>query len=59
MKQGAVYRSPGIYIMAKVNPGKPQLEDHLTSQPSPQMGSLTSVDIGRITQHVREGEGKN
>ena len=43
---GAVYRSPGIYLTAKENPGKPQLGDHLMNglcaQSSPQMGPLFS-----------------
>ena len=29
MKSGAVLISPGIYLMAKENPGKPQLEGRL------------------------------
>ena len=46
MIPGAVYRSPGIYLIAVENLGKPQLGDslmkELCDQSSPQMGSLTS-----------------
>ena len=43
---GAVHRSPGIYLTAEGNPGKPQLADRLMKglydQSSPKMGSLSS-----------------
>ena len=46
MTQGAVLRSPGIWLTAEENPGKPQLEDRLMKglcdQSSPQMGFLSS-----------------
>ena len=47
--EGAVYRSPGMYLTAEKNPGKPQLGDYqwkLCDHSSPQIGSLTSK-LGR------------
>ena len=41
-----VNRSPGIYLMAEENPGKPQ-------------GPFFPFNVSRITQHVREEEGKD
>ena len=44
--QGAVHRSPDIYLTAEEDPEKPQLGDRLMKglcdQSSPQMGSLSS-----------------
>ena len=41
-----VHRSPGIFLLAEENLGKPQLGDHLINglcdQSLPQMGSLSS-----------------
>ena len=46
MMPRAVHRSPGTYLKAEENPGKPQLGDSLMKglydQSSPQMGSLSS-----------------
>jgi hypothetical protein len=35
MKLGTAHRSPGIYLTAEENPGKPQLEDHLMKSVQP------------------------
>ena len=46
MVQGAVHRSPLIYLTADKNTGKPQLGDcrwRLCKQSSPQMGSFASI----------------
>ena len=43
--QGTGHRSPGIYLIADENPGKPQLGDHrlrLCNKQSPKMGYLAS-----------------
>ena len=57
---GAVHRSPGIFLTAEENPRKPQLGDRLMKglcdQSSPQMGSLSSNEVGRISQHIKKGE---
>jgi hypothetical protein len=57
MKPGAMHRSPGIYIMAEINPRKPQL-DHLTKAsngvPYIQMQSVESHSIsGREREDTR------
>jgi hypothetical protein len=52
-----------ICLIAEENPRKPQLGDSLMKglcdQSSPQMGSLSSNEVGRIAQHVRKGGGRN
>ena len=52
---GAVHRSLGIYLTAVENPRKPWLRDHLMKAV---WGPLPPNDIGRVTQHIREGETK-
>ena len=50
LKPKAVDR-PGIFLTVKANSGKPQIGDHpmkTVDQSSPQMGSLTPNEIGRI-----------
>ena len=53
VKQGAVHRSPGIYLKAEENPGKPQLKV-IASNGVP----ISPNDVGRFTQHLREEEGE-
>ena len=59
---GAVHRSPGICLTAEENPRKPQLGDcpmkGLCNQSSPQMESFPLNEVGRIVQHVKEGDGR-
>jgi hypothetical protein len=60
MKLGDVHRSHRIYLTVEENRKKSQLGDHwmmavqlvLTSK-----GPLLPIDVDRVTQHIREGEG--
>ena len=56
----AVDRSPGICLTAEENPGKPQLGDRLLKglcdQSLPQMGPFPPNEVGRIAQHIRDGD---
>ena len=64
---GAVHRSPGICLTPEENPEKSPLGDRLMKglceQSSFQMGSLSSKEVGRISQHAMKGgerkEGKS
>ena len=52
-----MYRSPGIYLTAEENPGKPQLGDCVTSNRF-KWGLFPPNKVSRIAQHVRKGEGR-
>ena len=59
---GAVYRSPGICPIAEENPWKissrrPSDEGYATSHRL-KLGPLPPNEVGRISQHVRKGEGR-
>ena len=54
MKTGAVHRSAGIYFMTEQNSRQPQLRDSLMKAVQPVIASIN----GRITQHIREAEGR-
>ena len=56
VKLGAVHRSPGIYLTATENPGKPQLGDRLVKVVRPVITS-NGVLYLKITQHQKEKEG--
>ena len=49
--EGAVHRSPGIYLTTKENSGKARLGGRLMKAVRP---VIASNDIGRIAQHVRK-----
>ena len=54
-----MHRSPGICLMAEVNPGKSQLGNHGKSH-CLRWGPLTPNNVGIISQHIREeNEGKD
>ena len=51
-------KSPGIYLTAEEDPGKPQLEHRLMKAVrAVKWGPLPPNDVGRITQHARRGDG--
>jgi hypothetical protein len=58
----AVFRSPGIFLTAEENTGKPQLGDRLMKgvydQSLPQMGSFPPNEVGGTAQFVRKGGGR-
>ena len=62
VKPKAVHRSPGIYLTAEENPEK--ISASRTSDESNatghhlKWGLLPSNDVGRIVQHVKQGEGR-
>ena len=65
MTLGAVYRSPGICLKAEENPGNPQLGDRqmkrmcdLATSHRLKWGLSPPNEVGRIAQHVRNGEGR-
>ena len=58
MIPGAVHRSPGIYLTAEENLGKPQLGDYLMKRlatcHSLKWGPLPPNEARSIVQHVRK-----
>ena len=63
MISGVFQRSPGIYLTAEEKSRKPQLGDTVDQSSGTsrrlQRGPLPPNEVGRITQHVRKGEGRN
>ena len=53
MIPGALYRSLGICLTAKQNPGKPQLGYRLMK--AVRWGPLPLKEVGSIAQHMAEG----
>ena len=63
MNPGAVHRSPGIYLMAEENPGKPQVGDCLMKVVRPVIASnafpyFQMRSVGLQSTSGREKEGK-
>ena len=62
MTPRAVHRSPGIYFTAEENPGKPQLGETVDEGSANshilKWGPLPPNEVGRITQHIRNGRGR-
>ena len=57
----AVHKSPGIYLIAKEIPGKPQLgtvDEYCATTHCLKRGPLSPNEVGIIAQHVRKGEGR-
>ena len=55
----AVHRLPGIHLTTEENPGKAQLggsSDKYCAASHLKWGSLPPNNVGRIVQHVAEGE---
>ena len=51
VKSRDVHRSPGIWLTAEENPGKPQVGD-----PRLKWDPFPPNEVGRVPQHVRKGE---
>jgi hypothetical protein len=51
-----VHRSPGIYLTAEENPGKPQLGEGCATSHCLNWVCLLSNCVGMIEQHFREEE---
>ena len=58
MIPGAMHRSPDMYITAVENHRKSQLGDRLMKAVLLVVASLPPNEVGRISQHVREGDGR-
>ena len=63
VKPGAGHKSPGIYLTAEENPGKPQLRDHLMRALRPVIASngipyLQMTSVGSHSTPGREREEK-
>ena len=63
MTPGAVHRSPGIYLMAEVNPGKPQLKVYLMKAVQLVIASneanyfqMRSVEVHSMSGRKKEGK---
>ena len=57
----AVFRSHGIYLKAKGNPGEPKqgsVNEGCATCHRLKWGLLSPNEVGRITKHVRKAEGE-
>ena len=51
-----IYRSPGIYLTTEENLTKRFFNESCAKSHGLKWGPLLPCDIGRIAQHIREGE---
>ena len=56
MMSEAVHISPGIYLLAEKNPGKP-VDEGCAIIHSLKWCLLPQKEVGKTTQYIREGEG--